>query len=273
MKDFSTIISITTAFLLTVGFVTNYGFYSQFDIDIFTFMNSSEIILSFLPLTIPLIISLFLIINYSLLLNNRFEDEKKANKFILNKDMTFWGPFKDLIKLTKNKFKTEDKIGETLYHYIVQIFARLIYLVIFIGLTYIYIQAFVKKQGFPSESPITFFVISTIWIAMLSFRINKYFNYRLKEISSKMTMITFLISFLTVIYFYNSFKAFRILEKSPIYSVELTFKDSIVKTNNKLIYIGKTKEYYFLRDLENNKNIVYNDRIIENIKINKIKEK
>lgn len=203
---------------------------------------------------------------------DRFEDEKKTNKFILNKDMTFWGPFKDLIKLAKNKFKTEDKIGQTLYHYFVQICARLICILIFGGLTVNYIIAYVKKQGFPSESPITFFIISAIWIAILTLRINKYFNSRLKEISEEMTLIVLLISFLSAIYLYNSYKAFRILENRPIYSIELTLKESIVQTNNKLVYIGKTKEYYFLRDLEKNKNIVYNERFVENVIIKRIEE-
>ena len=272
MKDFPKTISMLSAFLLALGFVNNYGFYSHFDIEIFTYLNSSEIILSFLPMVIPLLISFLIIIYLSLIEDYKLDNEKKYNSFIANKDLTFWGPFRDLIKLARNKFKTNDKSGNIIYYFIVQIFFRLLYVIVFWVLTYSYFKAFIEKEELPYNSPIIFFTISIIWLTITTYKASKYFIRKYKKISNAMSITLFLLGFLGIIYLYNSFKAFKILGDNPIYSVELTTKDHCLKTDKGFVYIGKTKEYYFFRNLKIHENIIYNDRNIEKIKIMKIIE-
>lgn len=272
MKDFSKIISITTAYLLALGFISNYGFYSHFNIEIFTYLNSAEIILSFIPLLIPILVAVVIIIYYSLNERDKFEIEKKNNPFISNKDLSFWGPFKDLIRLIKNKFKTDDKVGKTIYHYVVQIFSRLLILIFLLGSTLFYIIAFVKKLGFPYDSPVMFFIISIIWLAIIVHRGQKYFHSRFKEVSNYMAIVILLLGFLVIVYLFNSFKAFRILDNKPLYDLELRTRDTIIKTNDNLVYIGKTKEYYFLRDLKSSENLIISVRIIDEAKFSHIKD-
>ncbi len=259
MKELTQKIPLITAFLITAGFVNSYSFYSHFGIEIFTFQTSGELILSFLPVIVPLFIAIIFLLIFSFQKLDQFEKEKKENPFISDKDLTFWGPFRDLKKLIKNKFKSDDKIGETLYHYIVQILSRLIMLAIFLGPTYFYIHAFINKLGYPYNQPTSFLTISLIWIIIISIRVSNFFNKYNLELSRFMTPFIIFVGFLITLYLFNSFKAFRILENKPFYSIELIVNGTKIRSDDNLIYIGKTKDYYFMRDLKNEKNMIINN--------------
>lgn len=262
MEDTVKKIPTITAFLLTAGFVNSYGYYTHFQIDIFTYLTSGELILSFLPVIIPLFIAILWILFYSFRQVDK-EEKIKENPFFSDKDLTLWGPFKDLVKLVKNRFKTNDKWGKILYHYLVQILARIIILTLFFGVTYFYLAAFIEKQGFPSEQPVSFFFLTVIWLIIFASHIQKYFNKRIPEISDFMTQSVIIIGFLGIIFLFNSYRAFKTLENKPLYEFEIAQDNLKIKSDSNIVYVGKTKEYYFLRNLKEDKNIIIDNKNID----------
>jgi len=62
MDSITKSISLITILFLVAGVVYNYGFYSHFGIEITNYLTPGEIILSFVPIIIPLVLSLFFII-------------------------------------------------------------------------------------------------------------------------------------------------------------------------------------------------------------------
>ncbi len=263
MKELTQKIPLITAVLLTAGFVNSYSFYSHFGIEIYTFQTSGELILSFLPVMIPLIVAIIFLLIFTLQKSDQSEKAIKEDQFLADKDLSFWGPFKELKILIKGRFRSNDKIGETILHYFMQILSRIVLLIFLLFPTYYNIVSFINRQGEPYTAPTSFLSISIIWLIIISFRINNYFNKKNKELSKSIMPYIVFIGFLVIIYIFNSFKAFRILENKPFYSIELNLKDKTIKSDDNLIFIGKTKEYYFLRELKSEKNLIINSKDVD----------
>lgn len=260
MEELGKKVPIITAFLLTAGFVNSYSYYTHFQIDIFTYLTTGELILSFLPVIIPIFIAILFILYHAFREGDKFEKEIKDNTFLADKDLTFWGPFKDLFKLIKNKFKTTDNKWELLYYYISQILARILLLTIFLGLTSYFVYSFIKRKGFPSEEPIPFFILSAIWLIIIAFKMQKYFHKRVPEISEFMTQAVVVIGFFGIIFLFNSFRAFSVLENKPSYEIEIIQNNLKLKSDSNIVYIGKSKEYIFLRNLKEEKNLIIDNK-------------
>lgn len=274
MEDYAKKIPVITAFLLVAGFINTYSFYEHFQIEIFTFLSVSELVLSFLPLIVPLLFAFALILVNSILQEERLYDEKKTNPFLQDKDLSFWGPFKDLFNLAKNRFVTNESKRQTWFHYIQQILSRIILFSLFISSTGYYFYAFVKRLGFPSQSPVGFFFLSAIWLLILSFQVNIYLKKsRYAEVSRVLTIIVFSFGFLAMIYLYNSYKAFSILENRPKYEIELTLNNSIIESGSNIVFVGKTKDFYFLRDLKSKLNIIVNNDMVVKAKLSPVQKK
>ncbi|RZT91032.1 hypothetical protein EV201_3362 [Ancylomarina subtilis] len=265
MEELGKKIPTISAFLLTAGFVNSYSYYTHFQINIFTYLTTGELILSFLPVIIPIFIAIVFILYHAFREGDKFENNIKNNTFLENKDLTFWGPFKDLLKLMKSKFRTSENKWKLLYHYVSQILARILLLTIFLGLTSYFVYSFIKRQGFPSEEPIPFFILSAIWLIIIAFKMQKYFQKRVPDISDFMTQSVVVIGFLSIIFLFNSFRAFSILENKPSYEIEIIQKNLKMKSDSNIVYIGKTKEYIFLRNLEEEKNLIIDNRNTEMI--------
>lgn len=263
MDDFIKKIPLFSALLIAAGFINVYGYYSHFQIDIYSYLTSGELILSFLPVIVPVFLAILLLFFYLFQQKDKYDDEVRENSFLADKDLTIWGPFKDLVKLVKKRFKTKDKKRDVWCHFIIHISSRLIILTLFFGITYIHIYALIKKQGFPINQPVSFFFLSIIWLLIFSSQIQKYFEKRYSEISNFMKQASIIVGFLVMIYLFNSYKAFNVLENRPSHEIEIIQNNLKIKTDSNLIYIGKTKEYYFLRDLKERKNLIVNDKNID----------
>jgi hypothetical protein len=130
----------------------------------------------------------------------------------------------------------------------------------FLGMTGYFIYSYINRLGFPSEEPIPFFIISIIWLMIVSVRLKKHFQKRVPEYTDFMTQSVLIIGFLGIIFLFNSFKSFRVLDNKPSYEIEIIQKNLRIKSDSNIVFIGKTKEYFFLRNLKEEKNLIISNK-------------
>jgi len=269
------------AALVFIGFYNYYIYHSFFDIEIASFPTTGELLLSFLPLTFPIVILIaFFVAFYFISLfswgiafrsHDRYQftndaNEVEKNDFLFklhNSPKMIWKSIKD------GKWKSP----LTYLNLLVFTFQFLLSILIVLFLFFYFILFLGKLQGhdrfFESNAGIVF-ILGLIWIYTFDFIIDRFFsqNSSAKIVNRVSLIFMFSIGMLTI---KNMEKANKIKEGIPEYNVVFEYQNKPIRTNNNLVFVGLTEKYLFLRDLKQETNKIYLLEKIDQLELNKYK--
>lgn len=276
MKKIVEYIPVISALLLFVGFINYTTFYRFFDIEIIHYLTSGELILSFLPLAIPillliLMISLMLIIHIIPLPG----DSKRPGPS--DERVSIWTIF--LATETYETIKRQLKSKRTFRNVIRLLLLSLIFM---LGITIIAFFAFtpfllfplaIDSQLFPEWDKGFITVLSALWFLLLFDMIMVAEKKGKIQHAGWINLFFLVIGFVFFITLSNKMKATDILCGQPHYSVKFEFQGKLVQTDSNIVYIGRTTDYLFLRNLGQKSNSAYQCGEIKYIEIVKLNQK
>lgn len=251
-KKISENITLISVFLIFIGYYNYYSYYSFFDIEIHSFLTTGELLLSFLPISIYILIT-FIIIFIMIALSNSTNNEDKVTEGI-NESY-----YKELKTSFNNVIFRKRPI--TIREYLSSLFSlllRLFGILLLLLVTFIFIKGIVEKNPtlYDSKNVIIFFLI--IWYAIIdTFFEKKILKSKLILDKRVYNISSILVLLLTIITLTNLLKAHKIESGNALYNVEFSIKDEKIKTDNENIYVGMTQEYLFIRNISKKNNIVY----------------
>lgn len=226
--------------LVCISYTLLNSYYAQFDIDIKKYLSFQEIIYIFLPISNFIIILLvFQLLTYYYreilhLKKKTIIKEGKSNKSILR--------------------DTPDWIKKVVYYFLLFAFFQMLF----------NFSKIINK--FDYAQLIIFFVVIVILFIILILKLYEILNEK-NEKAVKPIFITLFLALFTGGIFTQRLEARFVLNGTPLYSLKLIRVTDTVKTNDNLVYIGETKNYYFLRNLKNKENVIIpNNSIRKTIK-------
>jgi hypothetical protein len=261
--------------LVLIGFLNYHTFYKCFDIEIASYLTTGELLLSFLPLTIPILLFLayfFLLLTgalISILLNKDKEQDNQDDKAM---SLTLFFHF---FKKTKEDFKNKDlsklyKFGWFPFYLIFMLLGILF--ICFFGYYIFIIVRYIFSSYLIYKIPYQLLIISAFfWIIFLFDLIDRIppglNNEKTKYLKSFFTI--FLFVSLTVIT--SKSKAFDIISGKPQYNISFELPNNMIQTDSTIVFLGKTTDFIFLRDLKNQSNLIYPTSEIRRLEIGKTK--
>jgi|WetSurMetagenome_2_1015567.scaffolds.fasta_scaffold17978_4 hypothetical protein len=300
-----------TAFIIAAmsasGFYQLYVYYQNFDIGLYSFSSSYEILLYFIPTFIeaPIIgiikitivlfsnlcvlcILIILIITFILI------NKKLSIKYSCNFIKDIWSePYQlIIIKLEKSKLFYElIKYSYKIISGIYIIFISFFIFVIFSGLMkvlkfndsesyatnlyYYLIDNYINVNGNYNKY---FGILFVLWSIIVFIRVFRYYKFKRKNLDS--SILNFVIIYSIVIMFiFSTIKTTQIVAdlkspkgRKPPENVKFLYNDTLrVETDSNNIYIGSTKDYIIIRDFDSCKNKLYNLKDIKYFEITKNK--
>jgi hypothetical protein len=233
------------AFLLFLGYAYLDTYYNWFGIEIFSFLDTSEILLSFLRNINTLGVFLFIVLVYIALTS-----------------------LTDRIKLDRinNYIEASEKRKSITY-----LLGLLLAAGVVIFSAY---QLVITIMDGPLE---IIFILIYILIAIVFIVLYKHFKSILEtnkkekediERSKKVLRLIIVIAvafgfnFLTATYAYR-----RTIDKKETADISFNYDNRLVKTNDTILYIGSTSKYIFLRNVKKKSNLVFEKEKITNLSL------
>lgn len=257
--EYFSIISVTLIFL---GYWNIHIFYSDFQIPIYNYISTSEIVLSFLPSIITIIKVLF----YCFIVLVYISWQQRNNKDAKNDDGET-SLSQDIKWLSTSK---GNKLSDIIGRAIVAVVKLLLYTYLFISLVEIVQCISLNDDRLYKNSN---YAIMIVVIYFLSFNwINKIVDNCIKNVWGLNIGRYFFLLYALLGFFwftmYNSKVAYvKIVNGDDQKRIEFKYENKLVKTNKKIVLIGTTKENIFLRNLQTNENHIYYIKNIDYIKI------
>lgn len=277
MKKIITNLPIVSALLLFVGYLNYTTYYRLFDIEITSYLTTGELLLSFLPLTSGILIALFffIVLFISVIIAPPKENESKSidrdNNISLLSIFLITEFFKNLRVILNNKLWKN-------FRQILNLIFNVLFLLVGLSIILFFILFFIIMSGlvidhklFPDFEYSSIFWLSFLWfLLMLDVVKKRQRSHSLKYID-EMYLILVTIAFLYFTTISNKKSATDVLSGKPHFSAKLSFSDSAknIVTDSNLVFIGKTANYFFFRNLEAKTNIIYNSDGVVKIDIQK----
>lgn len=274
MNNFLKKISVPTylyALLIFIGYINYFTYYTFFGINIIDYLTFGELLLSFLNLTIPLLILgaflLFILIFAQVSFvskSKEYIEHYRETTYGDNTDV-FKGSFKNIKAIFKNKkWKTFNTYFSLLLFTFQFIFSSIIFIFLiaypFELLAHIFGGVFIYDVH-----PILLIILSFVWFMTFDDVLKRIFNER--EIRSAIFNTSIILCFIGVITFINRSRAKNILENHKSDKVEFLFGQEEIKTDSTQFYIGQTQGYIFLRQIKDSATVIYSKSKIEKFKI------
>jgi hypothetical protein len=253
-------IPILSALLIFIGYLNYQFYYTNFDIEINSYLTTSELIFSFLPLTIPFLLIISTLIFLSTGLEFAIERKDRETEF----DREIETPLHAISRIQPawsrmvRNLKREDKrtIDWITLPISVLIFIMSIAVAAFM-VAYIFI--FIHASTTSDFTTIDFtdtLILGVIWLVFIFIKI----DLNEKENSKKWSrsfgyalLITVSIGLLRIAKTEN---ASNILKGQAEYKASINLQGSNITTDSTIVYIGQTSEYLFLRNRRNDENII-----------------
>ena len=228
-----------------------YSYYLHFNIDIHKYLTLNELIFSFLPMTLPIII--ITLIGFLIISSKRFVSIVESLRMKIIPYQAFAG-----VKLLKQNGRN-DKFRSNFFMYFaafqVVLFFLLYAVLIFLVLNNLFWDICPKIR--------LNYISLIIWIVLIIplLLINANIKNRLDTINN-ITSFDLRV-FLLTLYIISASSLINFNKVKNIYAgrnidyVTFEIGDSIIKSDNCLIYIGITEQYLFLHELGKSKNIIY----------------
>lgn len=283
--------TIITIFVLSLAYLNHIFFYYQFSIPIYNYIQITEIITLFVPFLIKyifdFIILIFLIIIFNKALSITGYQPDESREYTVNnvkiKDST------DLIRCIRGmkfsilffksriSWKKPLKIIKIFIYFITCVITFLVYMLLYIGVP-IFLYNITDDNQIVSQDyklHISVYFILYIYVCFAVYSIiNFLFNILLKikmDLESKKIYLFMRIIFVIIFVYFSSVNQARNIKSGfAEYDVEFTYNNKLIKTNDSLVYISATQNYYFLRNRLTRENYIYKSDKIENLKMKKI---
>ncbi len=261
------------ALLIFLGFYNYYSYYNHFDINIATFLTSGELLLSFLPLTLPIVIitSIFVILYIKVIVeisaDYKDNEEKKERKripelFVLGSS---WRNLKELF--SSQNFKSFKGVI-FVFRYILGLIIGSGFVLFFIGYIFYFLLCIEGKYVNPSISKLILY--GFFWFILFDNLIDLVYKNNMKavNISRFFLLIIFSIGLINIS---NGKDAKEILNGKSKMIIVFEYNNVIVKSDSNLVYVGKTEKHLFLRNLKEKQNYIYPIDKVGMIQMNEIK--
>lgn len=269
MKKIIENIPLFSACLIFVGFLNYEFFYRHFNIKIASYLTSTELIFSFLPLTLPfIIVFIWLVVFVSVDFAAPRKRKPNASKvkppfYFLASVKSVWRTFQ-YSKSRKHKSKW-DKAGQVvpLFLFLVFSIGTFIFRILFIG----YVLFSLSDSGvhFLKFSYLVGF--SVFWILLLYASLDR------RQREDGTTNYTALANLIVVVIlvvllkYKNREDAENILSGNPKFSSCILVNDQLIETDSTLVYVGQTAEYIFIYDRVQRQNNVIKMSDVKDLKI------
>ncbi len=252
-------IPIISALLIFTGYLNLHFYYTHFDIEINVFLTASELIFSFLPLTIPFLLTICFLILWSLGLHIVIVRQEKEKSPYETDDSTI----DEIVSVPKAwkqlKFRVQKKkdwldwvlMPVTIFTFLLSIVVQLF----LIGYVYIILKNFISDEPYLSFGPTMF--LGILWLFFIFSRLS---IYKKEETKKRVRQFGFVLSVtvaVVLLWIGNKESAMNVLNGEPEYQVNFDFNSKPISTDSTLVFIGRTSEYLFLRDLPNSQNQIF----------------
>lgn len=258
------------ALLIFLGFYNYHCFYNNFDINIATFLTSGELLLSFLPLTIPIVVmGAVLTIFYIRTIVEISIESKKSN----NSNYTKRIPDLFVIGSAYRNLKSElNEINWKSFKNIFSIFLSILGIIIgfgfilfFIGYIFYFLLCIENKYVNPNINQLIFYGL--FWFILFDDLLEMVYNGNSKAINISRFFLLIIFS-VGLINISNSVHSKNILNGNGKVQIEFEYNNLIVNSDSNFVYVGKTEKYLFMRDLKKKQNCIYPTDKIGMIEIN-----
>ncbi len=269
----------------------NYDFYyKNLEIEIFNYLTVNELLFSFVSLITPVLIIIFCILVYLLLLyvliivkksSENYSDVSDASSFSLI--YNDWGGqlMKELRSVKKDFQKREYEKAITFLFFsvfflmvmsLIKIFLWLFYYFFSFSLVLIILSMNEEKLEYylffnnTVSTSIFFFLWISISMAIIIHhkKENNLFNPIYPRLG---ILVLFLLSIITI----SQKRQIEFIEDNkPSSTISFTYEERRIFTNADIIFIGKTSDYMFLRNMKSKTNFIYNLSDIKHLEITKL---
>jgi hypothetical protein len=262
------------ALLIFLGFYNYYSFYNFFDINIASFLTSGELLLSFLPLTIPIIgiliiLTLFYIRTIVALSIVKSNESLASEKKRIPDLFIFGDSIKNLKVFFKDKTMKFSKYWLMIFLNIFGLILGFFFILFFIGYIFYFLLCLEGKYVVPLIPSLLIFGI--FWFILFDELIDKVINNReVKDISRYFLLIVFVIVLIRIS---NENKAKELINGDNRANITFEYNNEIIKSDSNIVFVGKVERYLFLRNLKESQNIIYPADKLGMIKITNSKKK
>jgi hypothetical protein len=231
------LLPVCIVLLIILGYSYLSGYYGLYNLDIIHYLDTTEILTSFLPLVklifIPLLIA-YLVLRY---LHKSFNEPDSASKKEIKTDTQ-----KKWLKIFKN-------VGMFL-------------LILIIGLSIMLIFFFFVGTYVATNYGVIFFWIMATAVSYMTMVFNK-----MSPIMNTIThlILGWLIYFGAHAYFMDKHRAIK--EGDRISEATFVYQNDTISTTENIRYIGQTNNYIFLHEFKTNTNFIYEFDKISNMQI------
>lgn len=276
MEKIRTNIPILTALLIFIGYLNYQFYYTNFDIEISSYLTTSELIFSFLPLTIPFLLIICTLTFISLgveFVIERKDRQKEPDREIetplhaISRIRPAWDIMVWALKRENKKIVDWVTLPVS-----VLIFILSIAVTVFM---YAYIFIFVHASTTTDFKAISFadtLILGVIWLILIFIRIDLNEKKGIRKWSRSFgyaLLITVSIGLLRIA---KNENASNVLKGQAEYKASIELPDFNITTDSTIVYIGQTSEYLFLRNREKDENIILKISDIKKYSLTKLKK-
>lgn len=265
------------ALLIFSGYLNYASYYRHFNIEIVSYLTTSELLLSFLPLTSPLLfllllLSIYFIVELVEIANGRssstspLDDSKSPARILL-----FVRSYKQIRKEIKTfKWHSGSKIFSLVLE-IILFLVSLASLIFFIVYAFIIFPLLVENKVISGAVLASSFPLSILWFMFLFEITMKAADKISQPVSDRVVLLVSIVSFLCLMAIFNKQQASNIIHGKPQFQVTLDLQNKIVKTDSNFLYVGKIENYFIFFDRPNSKSVLYSTSEVSTIQIIKVK--
>lgn len=251
--------------LIFLGYLNYHFYYSQFDIAINTYLTTSELIFSFLPLTVPFILSFSVLIVIFIGLQLSIVHQEKEPQSDKEEE-----PHTELlsVKSSWHKLKVQFKKKKGIIDYIFLPINILVFLISIAIQLFLIVFIILLAGSFSVDHQYIGFggllVLGILWLILIFARITIYKKEHTRSNIKFLSMFFLLNLIILFLWLNNKEKANKILNNKKISNITILLDKDTIKSDSNLLYIGKTSEYIFFRDASDSSNKIYKlDKLLE----------
>ena len=253
------------SFLIFIGFYSKFIYYKKFDINISSYLSFSELLLSFLELSYSFVlVFFFFMFAYFYHTVYNLKENKKKKKYLSERIL-------NEIEVITNELKNKRLFSFLIipFHSIkFMLLASLLLAVAIYPVILIYMVIFDSSRISFLDISVEQLIIPTL-IFILFFKDIINISKRLRNESDLMIdyIIIAILVFISLITVENRHNANKVLNGISEYEIEFKFDESLIKSDENLIFIGMTEKYVFLRKNSLNENQIFSKDRIKIIKL------
>lgn len=270
----SRLIPLIYPLLIFIGFYNQHVYYNHFGIEIFNYLSVYEILFSFIRIATPILIGVFgLVLYFILIYTGGVDDDSKEEEDDDEVFSLIYGnQYLKLKKNINNLFKSclKLKILKSISHLlsacinliglIIKISLWLFFCFYSISLLLLALPSQDDAQGYYFFDTQEMSVLTgCIWIVMLFAILNRRIGFNLisKVHYNSLLLSALFLLMLAMISLGKKRRMENFYSTTDFAQISFVYEGKTIKTDNCFLFIGKTSEYIFLRDVEKNNNSVF----------------